>query len=184
MESFALLIIDMQKAYFHNDALKQRELALVTAINELIDWARTSNRPVFNVVTHHQRDRTTWTLNMLDDDEGYLFADASDSDVVDGIKVSQATDIIKTRDSAFYGTDLADRLDTYGVDTVVLAGVSTHGCVLMTAADAYARNLRVVIASDAVATHDPRFHQPILEMLTQEYRQPYRTNRELRELMI
>ena len=183
MESFALLIIDMQKAYFHNDALKKREPELVAAVNELIDWARATDRPVFNVVTHHQRDRSTWTLNMLDDDKGYLFTDASDSDVVDGLKVSQAEMVVKTRDSAFHGTDLTKRLEAYGVDTIVLAGVSTHGCVLLTATDAYALNLRVIIASDAVATHDPRFHQPILDMLAQEYRQPSRSNRELREQM-
>lgn len=58
----------------------------------------------------------------------------------------------KKRLSAFYGTDLEFLLRTHGVDTVVLAGINTNTCVLCTAFDAFNRDLRVIVAEDAVAS--------------------------------
>ncbi|GBD29134.1 Peroxyureidoacrylate/ureidoacrylate amidohydrolase RutB [bacterium HR32] len=58
----------------------------------------------------------------------------------------------KKRLSAFYGTDLEFLLRTHGVETVVLAGINTNTCVLCTAFDAFNRDLRVVVAQDAVAS--------------------------------
>ena len=39
-------------------------------------------------------------------------------------------------------------------DTLVLAGINTHACVRMTAIDAYQRDLDVIIAREAVGSHD------------------------------
>jgi len=58
----------------------------------------------------------------------------------------------KKRLSAFYGTDLEFLLRTRGVETVVLAGINTNTCVLCTAFDAFNRDLRVLVAEDAVAS--------------------------------
>ncbi len=58
----------------------------------------------------------------------------------------------KKRLSAFYGTDLEFLLRTHGVDTVVLAGINTNTCVLCTAFDAFNRDLRVIVAEDAVTS--------------------------------
>jgi nicotinamidase-related amidase len=58
----------------------------------------------------------------------------------------------KKRLSAFYGTDLEFLLRTHGVETVVLAGINTNTCVLCTAFDAFNRDLRVIVAQDAVAS--------------------------------
>ena len=41
----------------------------------------------------------------------------------------------------------------------------------MSAADAYARNIHVILAEDAIASHDMAYHQSTLAMLQQEYRQ-------------
>lgn len=179
----ALLVIDMQKAYFNNEALAECRDDLVKSANELIASASANHVPVFNIMTEHAADRSTWTLNMLDDGEGYLLRGSEDAAVVDGLDIETAERIVKTRDSAFFGTDLAVRLREQGVDTIILLGVSTHGCVLQTAADTYAENFKVIIAREAVASHDPRYDQPILDMLTQEYRQPQYDNDQVREVM-
>src|SRR5207302_2543809 len=54
--------------------------------------------------------------------------------------------------SAFYGTDLDVLLRSLGTETVVIAGINTNTCVLCSAFDAFNRDLRVVVASDAVAS--------------------------------
>jgi nicotinamidase-related amidase len=58
----------------------------------------------------------------------------------------------KKRLSAFYGTDLDVLLRALGTETVVICGINTNTCVLCTAFDAFNRDLRVVVASDAVAS--------------------------------
>jgi biuret amidohydrolase len=58
----------------------------------------------------------------------------------------------KKRLSAFYGTDLDTLLRALGAETVVLCGINTNTCVLCTAFDAFNRDLRVVVASDGVAS--------------------------------
>jgi nicotinamidase-related amidase len=52
--------------------------------------------------------------------------------------------------SAFFGTDLSTALVTEGVDTLVLAGVTTSGCVRATAVDSLQYGYRTVVPADAV----------------------------------
>ena len=91
--------------------------------------------------------------------------------IVEGLRAEGLETVTKTRDSAFFETDLAARLSERDITTIIIAGVSTHSCILMTAADAYARNIQVVLAEDAIASHDESYHQPVLAMMEQEYRQ-------------
>ncbi len=58
----------------------------------------------------------------------------------------------KKRLSAFYGTELDVLLRALGTETVVIAGINTNTCVLCTAFDAFNRDLRVIVASDGVAS--------------------------------
>ena len=179
----ALMIVDMQKAYFNNDALEAKRVELTEACDELIICARKHDVPVVNIITKHKNDGSTWTLNMREDEQGYLFEDHEDSEVVDGLDIEDAVKVVKTRDSAFYSTGLAEMLHQQGIDTIILAGVSTHTCIFQTAADAYASDLKVILARDAIASHDPKFHDIALEMLTTEYRQPNLSNPRIIELM-
>ena len=68
--------------------------------------------------------------------------------------VPQSEDILieKRRHSAFYETDLESTLRNWGVETVVLAGVTSNVCIAATAFDAVARDLDVVIAEDLTAS--------------------------------
>jgi nicotinamidase-related amidase len=52
--------------------------------------------------------------------------------------------------SAFFGTDLGTELTTHRVDTVVLAGVTTSGCIRATAIDSLQHGYRTVVPADAV----------------------------------
>lgn len=171
MSTYGLVIIDMQRAYFRNEALEAQREVLTSACNRLADAAHRSRHDVFMVTTRHESDRSTWTLNMLDDDEGYLLRDDTETELVAGLDSTGTIPIEKTRDSAFFMTELLGQLSDKAIDTIILAGVSTHSCVFMTAADAYAHGIRTMIVTDAIADHDPRYEQPALDILKQEYRQ-------------
>jgi len=64
----------------------------------------------------------------------------------------------KTRIGAFSTTDLDSRLRARGVDTLVLAGISTSGVLLSTVRDASDRDYRLVVLADASADPDPEVH--------------------------
>jgi nicotinamidase-related amidase len=63
--------------------------------------------------------------------------------------------VFKPRHSAFYGTPLAELLYMLKVQHLVLSGISSHQCVLLTASDAHLRNLDVTIAVDCIAAQQP-----------------------------
>ncbi|MDR6414490.1 isochorismatase family cysteine hydrolase [Pseudarthrobacter sulfonivorans] len=175
----ALLVIDMQNAYFEDPALAVKREPLVHASNELLDGFAAAGRKALLVGTEHERDKSTWSLNMLDDDQGFLFRGSTQAQFVPGLKTDGLPQLVKTRDSAFVGTDLLSRLRNWAVDEVVLAGVSTHNCVAQTGADAFARNIRVTYAADAVASEDPQAADAMLNILAAEYRQQVQPNTEI-----
>jgi len=57
--------------------------------------------------------------------------------------------IEKEGPSAFFGTPLTRLLVGLGVDSVIVAGTTTSGCVRATVVDAFSLNLKVAVASDA-----------------------------------
>lgn len=59
--------------------------------------------------------------------------------------------VTKTAASMFYGTDFDDQLRQRGVDTLVVTGLSTSGCVRATVVDAAARGYQVIVLGDCVA---------------------------------
>lgn len=70
--------------------------------------------------------------------------------------------IRKTRVGAFSTTDLDERLSGLGIDTVLLAGVSTSGVVLSTVRDAADRDYRIYVLKDACADRDPEVHDMLM----------------------
>lgn len=164
----ALLLIDLQAGFFTSETLKLARKNLVEASNKLIAAARDNGVPVFLITTEHSRDRSTWTLNMLDDDQGYLFHNDPSAELVEGLDTKDVTRVEKTRDSAWFGTDLDLRIRNLDVDRVVVAGVSTHGCIAQTVRDAYARNIRTAIASDAIADDRESYQDFMLEQLVDD----------------
>ncbi|MFT4883182.1 MAG: maleamate amidohydrolase [Natronomonas sp.] len=58
--------------------------------------------------------------------------------------------ILKKYASAFFGTDLETELTTHRVDTLVIAGVTTSGCVRATAVDSLQHGYRTIVPADAV----------------------------------
>jgi maleamate amidohydrolase len=58
--------------------------------------------------------------------------------------------IRKAKPSAFFGSGLAERLKQLGVDSVIVCGGTTSGCVRATVVDAFSHDLRVAVVEDAV----------------------------------
>ncbi|MFB3924566.1 MAG: cysteine hydrolase family protein [Syntrophales bacterium] len=70
----------------------------------------------------------------------------------------------KRRFSAFYKTDLDQTLRLYNVDTVALAGINSHWCVLSSALDALANDFQAYIIEDCCASYSAKVHQAAMDI--------------------
>ena len=167
----ALLVIDMQNAFFEDPALAAQRERIASACNGLIAAAREARAPALIVRTEHERDGSTWTLSMLDDEQGFAFRGTEQAQLLPELDADGLPQLVKHRDSAFAGTDLLQRLRTWGTESVLLAGVSTHLCLAQTAVDAYALNLRAFYAEEAMGAEVPESAEAMLAVVLAEYRQ-------------
>ncbi len=66
--------------------------------------------------------------------------------------------ITKYFPSAFFGTGLAERLHAAGIDTIIITGLSTSGCVRASAVDALCHGFIPLVVVDAVGDRDAGVH--------------------------
>jgi maleamate amidohydrolase len=77
--------------------------------------------------------------------------------------------ITKQYASAFFGTSLASTLTALHVDTLLIAGVSTSGCVRASALDACQHGFVPLVVRDAVGDRHPAPHEANLFDLQAKY---------------
>lgn len=85
--------------------------------------------------------------------------------------------IVKKFASCFFGTDLLTRLFRDRIDTLVLAGCATSGCVRATAVDACQFGIRAIVARDAVADRLEAAHLQSLVDIELKYGDVLRVDR-------
>ena len=95
---------------------------------------------------------------------------ADASQVVDAL-APRANELVirKTQASAFFGTHLAAHFVGQGIDSVVLAGCTTSGCIRASAIDAMSMNYRVTVARDCVGDRAIGPHEANLFDMGQKY---------------
>ena len=71
--------------------------------------------------------------------------------------------------SAFFGTSLAPLLTSQGVDTLIVTGCSTSGCIRATAVDGMQYGFRVVVPKECVGDRHPEPHEANLFDIDSKY---------------
>lgn len=71
--------------------------------------------------------------------------------------------------SAFFGTSLASTLVAQGIDTIVLLGCSTSGCVRASAVDGVQHGFRVAVVRECVGDRDAAPHEASLFDIDAKY---------------
>ena len=143
----------------------------VRATGNLLTEARDSGVPVLYTRNVQKRTvkfdsfagKSTWNKSAtLDDAEG--------SRIVAPI-APENNDLVldKSYASAFFGTPLVTYLVGLGVDTLLICGVSTSGCVRATAVDAVTRGFKVAVVADAVADRIVASHKIALLDMWMKY---------------
>lgn len=151
----ALLVVDMTYA-FVDDRFPlghgRTGWPCVDAIKTLLDLARQKGIPVCYTggqPARNEAERGLWKSR----NRAQLSPDLPDPNtIVPQLEpLPTETVIRKRRPSAFFGTELASLLIHQRVDTVILTGMVTSGCVRATAVDAFSYNFHVVIPEECVA---------------------------------
>ena len=169
----ALLIVDMMQGFTDPAYELGADLSdEIEVIERLVTAARRADVPVFHVYS---------SFSDADLESGVLWlrkqggADAlrEETDAVafdDRIPVADEDHRLRKRyASAFFATDLVSRLNALGVDTVVLTGCTTSGCVRATAVDAVQYGYVPVVPLEAVGDRDARAHEQSLFDLEMKY---------------
>jgi nicotinamidase-related amidase len=145
--SKALVIIDVQKGMWaHPGHPPYDGDGVVARIAGLIARARAAKVPVM-YVQHHGIDEPNHPFKP--GLPGYPFHDAIAPAAGDEVTV-------KTRSSAFHGTDFDAKLKARGIDHLVITGMQSEYCVDSAIRGAYERGYTVTLVSDAHSTGDTR----------------------------
>lgn len=166
MARHALLVIDMQHEFLDRwDS--SRVDPLVARTNALVAAFRHAAFPVIWVREEHVPDMSDASLAVRDN--GFVLAakGTRGAELHKDLDVRpNDTVVVKTRYSAFFGTDLDALLKELGPLTLVIAGVNIHACVRMTAIDAYQRDFRIILATDCMDSNDPEHGRVSLAYMT------------------
>jgi nicotinamidase-related amidase len=74
--------------------------------------------------------------------------------------------IDKPGKGAFYATELGDVLEKYGIENLLVCGVTTEVCVNTTVREANDRGYDCLVVSDCCGSYFPEFHEMGLRMIT------------------
>ena len=132
----------------------ERAWRCIPHIKDLTELAREKGFPVIYVMIERRdrQDAGRWADKVPGLATGDIHRVGSKGvEVVEDVKPQPGDIFIAKRyPSGFFGTHLATQLITLGVDTVIITGCTTSGCVRATAVDAFSYGFRVIVPEDAV----------------------------------
>ena len=170
----ALIVVDLTRGFTQPGFATGADLSsVVEATNRLIGAARAGSRPVvFTAISYTEAEIRS---------SAYVWFGKSSS-LASLVEGSQAVDldprlarepddvlILKKGASAFFGTNLAANLVAFGVDTVLICGATTSGCVRATAVDAMQSGFRVLVPRDCVGDRAEGPHEASLYDIDEKY---------------
>ncbi|MGB7406288.1 MAG: isochorismatase family protein [Pacificimonas sp.] len=173
-KSPVLIVIDFARAYLEELSPLYAGVEAELAVNQrLVAAARAADVPVIWTRVEYTsaaagrdgglfRQKIT-ALSCFD--EGNPLAD------FDPRLAPNADDMVVTKQypSAFFGTPLASTLTAMGVDTTIISGLSTSGCVRATALDALCHGFAPFVVADACGDRELQVHEANLFDLKAKY---------------
>ena len=166
-----LVLVDLINGFTDPDCPLGSHCPSVVAANvELLLCFRKLGLPVFftTVVYRSPQQASVFrsrieALNLLKPDSHWVQVDAA-------LGPRPGEPVLEKRwASAFFGTDLAERLAKAGADSLVVTGLTTSGCVRATVVDGLQHDYRVVVPREAVGDRNPSAHDANLFDMDAKY---------------
>jgi nicotinamidase-related amidase len=169
----AVLVVDFQRCFVDPAIPGGADFSgAITETRRLLDVSRSAGAPVvFTRVAYHQADLRDAGL-FLEKCPSLRFARAGTENVeLDQRLGRRRAEKLVTKQfaSAFYGTRLRSMLRSRGVDTVIVCGCTTSGCVRATVVDALQGGFRALVPRECVADIDPEPHTAALFDIDAKY---------------
>jgi len=169
----ALAVIDMTLGFTDPESPLACDLeGPVEKIRRLLQAARAAEIPVvFTTVAYRESDRLT-AAAFIDKVPALLTLEAGSRWAgIDPRIAPRASEPVLNKffASAFFGTPLGALLTAAGVDTLIITGASTSGCVRATAVDALQHGFRPVVPREAVGDRNPEAHEANLYDIDAKY---------------
>jgi nicotinamidase-related amidase len=156
----ALINVDLQKAYTNVGEFVtayETNPKQCDYVNQLADLFRSKGFPVVWTYVAYMdsgEDCGVWgTRTNNEDSLQNIKVDSRRSEFDDRLKIDRKRDIIinKRMASAFFETNLGSLFSFHRIDTVVVTGGSTSGCVRATVVDSLSRSFRTIVPEECVA---------------------------------
>ncbi len=180
-EKPALFVIDMMNAFTDKKLPLGTQLDFqINVICKLLAIARKENIPVFfTKVIYESKDLSDaglWFRKMKG--LSTLRADTKETEIDSRLERKQSEPIIiKKYASAFFGTDLISRINSQRIDTLIIMGCTTSGCIRATAVDAIQLGLHPIVVEDAVGDRSEKAHKQSLFDIQAKYADVIPSNR-------
>jgi len=170
----ALLVLDYQKVIIENFIPSEQAETALKNTRDLIQYARNSAIPIMFVKVAFQRGypEINFTNAVFSEIKaaGLFGIQDSGSEIHDIVKPDDGdVVIVKHRIGAFTGTSLEMHLRAIGIDTLILAGLTTNGVVLSTTRQAIDLDYRVVIVEDCCADTSTDKHTLVINNVLSEH---------------
>jgi nicotinamidase-related amidase len=167
----ALVVVDVVKGFTDPACPLGSEAEEVVAANvALMDAFHEARFPVvLTTVIYHSDDQASVfrarvpALNLLTPDSKWVQFDPRLPIQVTDLQLE------KRHASGFHGTDLDDWLKSRNVDSLVVTGLTTSGCVRATAVDGLQNNYKVLVPREACGDRDPEAHEANLYDMNAKY---------------
>lgn len=175
----ALVNIDFQQAYTRPDLFPKTAYVTdpdqIAYVNRLAALARSRGMPVIWTRVAYKADggdAGVWGTRTNTPDSLQNIKYDSDRHAFDPRVVIEAdTDLVYTKrmPSAFFETPLASYLVWHRIDTIVITGGSTSGCVRATAVDSLSHGYRTIVPEECVADKHESYHYANLTDMQLKY---------------
>ncbi len=169
----ALVVIDMTLGFTDPESPLACDLeGPVSEIQKLLRAARQAEIPiVFTTVAYRESDKLT-AAAFIDKVPALLTLEAGTrwAEIDPRIAPRETEPVLnKLFASGFFGTGLSSLLTAAGVDTLIITGASTSGCVRATAVDALQYGFRPVVPREAVGDRNEQAHEANLYDIDAKY---------------
>ncbi len=160
----AIVVVDMLKDTFKEGSrppIAQEARRILPTLQRLLSESRKRGYPIIFACDSFLKEdfifKGKMKVRSLRGTEG--------AEVIEDLK-PEPTDMVlpKRRFSAFFKTDLDQTLRTWGVDTIVVTGITTECCVLTTAMDGLCHDFSVIILEDGCASRHQTIHETCLDL--------------------
>jgi nicotinamidase-related amidase len=166
----AVVVVDLSRGFTEPQFATGSDLtAEVGATRRVLDAARAARVPVlFTTIAFEPGERTAWLAKA----PGLAVLGAGSELVEIDARLEPGEGepvLVKKGASAFFGTDLAERLRDLRVDTVVICGATTSGCVRASVVDSVQNDFPTLVVREAVGDRARPPHDANLFDIDQKY---------------